>query len=192
MKSGELRKAKRRIRRQVLAVRDALSPEDRAAAGELAWDRFLALAEVERAGAIMLFWSFGSEVPTDGLIRRLYDRGVLVALPRISGEDLLPVRYAPGDPTDPTAFGAEEPANGAALAPNAIDVVAVPGVAFDRLGGRIGYGGGYYDRFLRRVTAFTVALAFGLQVLDGEVPRGPFDLGVGAIVTEAETIRCTT
>ncbi len=78
------------------------------------------------------------------------------------------------------------------LDPSSIDVVAVPGVAFDRRGGRIGYGGGYYDRFLRGVSAFTVGLGFGHQVLDEDLPGGSFDLPVDAIVTEDETIRPST
>jgi 5-formyltetrahydrofolate cyclo-ligase len=192
MKSGELKKAKRRIRHRVLASRDGLSPADRAAMGALVTERFLALPEVERAGAVMMFSSFGSEVPTRDLIDRLHAREVLVALPRISGHDLVPVTYASGDPMRTTAFGAEEPVGGEALATAALDVVAVPGVAFDALGGRIGYGGGYYDRFLRGVPAFRVAVAFELQVLDEELPGGHFDLEVDAIVTESATIRCAT
>jgi len=65
----------------------------------------------------------------------------------------------------------------------------VPGVAFDRGGSRVGYGGGYYDRFLRNLPAFTVAVAFGLQVVEEALPAGRFDLPVQAIVTEDETIR---
>lgn len=137
----------------------------------------------------MVFSSFGSEVPTGPLIERLHERGVVVALPRIEDADLAPIAFVPGDPTTTASFGAEEPAGGAALDPSSIDVVAVPGVAFDRRGRRIGYGGGYYDRFLRGLSAFTVGLAFGLQVRDGDLPAGSFDLPVDAIVTEDETIR---
>jgi 5-formyltetrahydrofolate cyclo-ligase len=70
--------------------------------------------------------------------------------------------------------------------------VVVPGVAFDRSCGRIGYGGGYYDRALGLVAAPAVAIAFSLQVLDTDLPRGAFDRRVDAIVTDAETIRCST
>ena len=140
----------------------------------------------------MLFWSFGSEVPTYPLIERLHERGVAVALPRIEGADLVPIPYVPGDPTTTTSFGAEEPVGGMRLDPSSIEVVAVPGVAFDRQGRRIGYGGGYYDRFLRGMPAFTVGLGFGLQVLDEDLPGGGFDVPVDAIVSEGETIRPST
>jgi 5-formyltetrahydrofolate cyclo-ligase len=192
MKSGELKRAKRRIRREVLRERDAAPVAARVETGRRVVERFLALPEVERAATVMVFWSFGSEVPTGPLIERLHRRGVAVALPRIEDAGLAPIAYAPGDPTTPTSFGAEEPVRDAPLDPSSIDVVAVPGVAFDRRGGRIGYGAGFYDRFLRGLPAFSVGLAFGLQVLDRDLPAGSFDLPVDAIVTEHETIRTTT
>jgi 5-formyltetrahydrofolate cyclo-ligase len=190
--SANLKRDKRRIRRAVRAERDAVTADVREERAERVVERFLDLPEVRRARTIMLFWSFGSEVPTTSLIERLCARGVVVALPRIEGTALVPVAYTPGDPTTTTAFGAEEPVAGARLDPSAIDVVGVPGVAFDRGGRRIGYGCGFYDRFLRGLPAFTVGLVFGLQVLDEDLPAGRFDLPVDAIVTEEETIRAAT
>ncbi|MDP9118865.1 MAG: 5-formyltetrahydrofolate cyclo-ligase, partial [Actinomycetota bacterium] len=192
MNSGWLKRAKRRIRRRVLEERDAVPTTLRQELGERMAERFLSLPEVHGARTIMLFWSFGSEVPTGPLIDRLHERGVAVAVPRIEDGDLVPIRYVPGDPTTSTSFGAEEPVGEMRLDLSSIDVVAVPGVAFDRRGRRIGYGGGYYDRFLLGLSAFTVALGFGLQVLDEDLPGGSFDLPVDAIVTEDETIRPST
>jgi 5-formyltetrahydrofolate cyclo-ligase len=192
MKSSELKRAKRRTRRAVLGDRDALPADVREETGQRVVERFFELPEVRRAKTVMLFSTFGSEVPTRSLIERLHARGVVVALPRIEGADLVPIAFAPGDPTTTTSFGAEEPVGGTRLDPTSIDVVAVPGVAFDRRGSRIGYGGGYYDRFLRDLPAFTAALAFDLQVLDEALPTGRFDLPVEAIVTENETIRAAT
>lgn len=189
MNSGALKRAKRQIRRSVLRERDALSSETRAGLGQRIADRFAELPEVRDASTVMLFSSFGSEVPTGPLIERLRERGVTVALPRIEDGDLVPVAFAPGDPVRPTSFGAVEPVAPKELDPGSLDVVGVPGVAFDRLGRRVGYGGGYYDRFLRERTAFRVGIAFSLQVLDGRLPAGSFDIPVHAIVTEDETIR---
>ncbi|HET9672851.1 MAG TPA: 5-formyltetrahydrofolate cyclo-ligase, partial [Actinomycetota bacterium] len=167
MRSNKLKRAKRRIRREVLAARDALTPERRAAMGEAIVERFLALPEVVAARTILAFWSFGSEVATGPLLEILEGRDVTVALPRIEDGDLTVVAYRRGDPTRPTSFGAEEPTASPTLAPGVLDVVAVPGVAFDRAGRRIGYGGGYYDRLLRRTPAIPIALAFGTQVVAG-------------------------
>ncbi len=138
----------------------------------------------------MAFWSFGSEVPTEPLIAALVEAGVEVALPRIADGRLEPRTWAPGEPVTETHFGAWEPEGGRVIEPGEIDVVATPGVAFDRSCGRVGYGGGFYDRFLPRTPALRVAMAFGVQVVEDRLPGASFDLPVHAIVTETETIRC--
>ena len=189
MNSGALKRAKRQIRRTVLEERDALPPSVRAEWGERIARRAVELPEIRDVRAVMLFSSFGSEVPTEPLIERLHERGIVVALPRIEAGELVPVAYTPGDPVRTASFGALEPIGPNGLEPASLDVVGVPGVAFDRLGGRVGYGGGFYDRFLRGLSAFRVGLAFGLQVVEEPLPAGRFDLPVQAVVTEEETIR---
>lgn len=193
MKSGELKRAKRDVRRRVLAARDAMTPADRERLGALAAERFLALPEVRAARTVLAFWSFGSELATRPLIERLHELGVRVALPRIEGGELEAIAYRPGDALRETSFGALEPATGEVLDPRSIDVVATPAVAFDRSGRRIGYGGGFYDRFLARVAPETtrVGIAFAVQLLPaGEaLPAGAFDLPVDVVVTEHETLR---
>jgi 5-formyltetrahydrofolate cyclo-ligase len=79
---------------------------------------------------------------------------------------------------------------GAVVDPGSIDVVVPPGVAFDRSGRRVGYGGGFYDRFLPMTggTVPRIALAFDLQVLDA-VPAGGSDRPVDAVVTESRVLR---
>jgi 5-formyltetrahydrofolate cyclo-ligase len=138
----------------------------------------------------MAFWAFGSEVPTDALISRLVERGITVVLPRIVDEHLEPRTWRPGEPVTQTHFGAREPQAGRVVEPQEIDVVAVPGVAFDRAGGRVGYGAGFYDRFLPSTRAVRAAIAFDAQVEPEPLPAAGFDLPVDVIVTESETIRC--
>jgi 5-formyltetrahydrofolate cyclo-ligase len=188
--STELKRAKRAVRAEVLARRDALGPVERAEMGERIVTRLLDLPELRAARAVMAFWSFGSEVPMDPLIARLVEAGVTVALPRIVDGHLEPRTWRPGEPVTETHFGAHEPEAGRVLDPPELDVVATPGVAFDRAGGRVGYGGGFYDRFLPLTPARRVAVAFNVQLVDAPVPAAPFDLPVDAIVTETETIRC--
>ena len=91
-----------------------------------------------------------------------------------------------------TTFGAREPAAGEMVHPAEIDVVATPAVAFDRAGRRVGYGGGFYDRFFprTRADALRVGVGFGVQLLDEPLPGGAFDLRVDVVVTESETVRC--
>ncbi|MGA9159573.1 MAG: 5-formyltetrahydrofolate cyclo-ligase [Actinomycetota bacterium] len=188
--SHRLKRAKRALRMAVLAERDALPAEDRAAHSVAIADRLVALDEAELAVTVLAFWSFGSEVETAPLIDRLRSKGKTVALPRIEGDDVVPVEYTPGSPMAETTFGAMEPSGGRILGAGELDLVVVPGVAFDRSCNRIGYGGGFYDRLLGRTReGSAVAVAFGLQVVD-EVPSGPTDRRVDALVTELEVIRC--
>jgi 5-formyltetrahydrofolate cyclo-ligase len=90
-----------------------------------------------------------------------------------------------------TSFGACEPVDGDVLDPAAIDVIVTPGVAFDRSGRRVGYGGGFYDRFFPRTRqdSVRIAIAFDVQVVDDDLPNGHFDLRVDAVVTESGVVR---
>ncbi len=189
--SHRLKQAKRALRRAVLERRDATLPAERADRGRRIVDRALSLPEVVDVGTVMAFWSFGSEVDTGPLIERLHRAGTRVVLPRVEGEDVVAVGYEPGDAVAPARFGAMEPTGLEVVEPGRIDVVVVPGVAFDRDGGRVGYGGGFYDRFLGRTGRGVpaIAIAFALQVVD-RVPGGHRDRPVDAIVTEDEVIRC--
>jgi 5-formyltetrahydrofolate cyclo-ligase len=189
--SHRLKQDKRALRRAVLAERDALPGADRAAWSEAIADRLLRLDEVTGAGAVLAFWSFGSEVDTTSLIDRLRSRGSTVSLPRIEDGDIVPVVWTPGSSMTETSFGAREPVEGRVLEARELDLIVVPGVAFDRSCRRVGYGGGFYDRLLARADegAAAVAIAFRKQVVD-EVPTGPLDRPVDAIVTEDGVIRC--
>ena len=189
--SHKLKRLKAALRREVRARRDALAPPERAARSVAIADRVLALPEVTQARRVLAFGSFGSEVDTSPILERLHAAGVRVALPRIERREVVPVAWAPGDPVTETAFGAFEPAGADVLAEADLDVIVTPGLAFDRRGFRLGYGGGYYDRLFRRTGtgAFRVAIGFGVQVVEG-VPHGHADLAVHAIVTETEVIRC--
>ena len=186
-----LREAKRGLRRAVRAARDALAPADRAERSRRIAERLLRLPELEGARTVMVFASFGSEVDTGPILGGLAARGVRLALPRIADGEVLPIAYRLGDRLVPTALGVPEPAGGPPVPEAEIDVVVTPGVAFDRAGYRVGYGGGFYDRFLRRVRPEVprIAVAFALQVVP-QVPHGEGDERVDLIVTEEEVIRC--
>jgi 5-formyltetrahydrofolate cyclo-ligase len=189
--ADRLKRAKRALRREVIARRDALPEAERAASSLAIADRVTRMEEAASARSVMVFWSFGSEVDTDPLIDRWLDDGKNVALPRIEGGDVVPVVFVRGAPTTTTSFGAMEPAEGRVLDPAEVDLVVVPGVAFDRSCNRLGYGAGYYDRFLRRTRPDVpaVAIAFATQIVQ-VVPTGGTDRRVDAIVTQAEVIRC--
>jgi 5-formyltetrahydrofolate cyclo-ligase len=194
VRSQDLKKAKRDVRRAVLAARDRLSAEERGAEAVAVTDRLLALPELAGAQTVMAFSSFGSELPTAQLIEALDAAGVKVVLPVIVDGEIEAHAFRPGDPTTVTHFGALEPVvRDEAVSPTAIDVVVVPAVAFDRSGRRVGYGGGFYDRFLPRTRVETARIGIGssVQLVDDELPAGDFDLRVDVVVVPDEVVRCS-
>ena len=192
MNAQALKRSKREVRRRVLAAGAANDGTPRATMAIKVAERFLALPEVLQARTVMAFSSFGSELPVDPIVEGLVARGVRVGLPRIVGGDLEVRSFHPGDPTTVTSFGAREPSDADLIDPAAIDVIVTPAVAYDRAGRRVGYGGGFYDRFLltTRPDALRVGLGAGLQLLDEVLPAGAFDLPVHVIVTPDEVWRC--
>ena len=154
--------------------------------------RVLDAPDIEAGACVFVFRSFGSEVSTLGLIERLAERGCPVCLPVIEAGALAAAGYRRGDPLVTAWYGAMEPRLREIVDPAGVDVVVVPGLAFDREGFRLGYGAGYYDRYLRRVRPLVPRLAIGFhqQVVD-HVPHGPNDERVDAVITDLETIRVT-
>jgi 5-formyltetrahydrofolate cyclo-ligase len=141
----------------------------------------------------MFFVSFGSEIDTIPMIERALALGKRVAAPRADpvSRTLTPCELpSPSEDLVPGAHGIREPKpHCPPVDPAELDLVVVPGVAWSEDGYRIGYGGGYYDRFLERcVRAARVGLGFEMQVMP-EVPHGQADLPVDILVTDAR-VRC--
>jgi 5-formyltetrahydrofolate cyclo-ligase len=148
----------------------------------------------EQAKIIMIYLSYGSEVITDFIVRTAIDEGKSVVVPVIttpSNTSMHAVRIASLEDANQLFYAVRQPemAPGNVVAKGIIDLALIPGVAFDISGYRLGYGNGYYDRWLRDVPiSKTVGLAYGFQVTD-KLPIGKHDLPVGAIVTEQKIIR---
>lgn len=177
------------LRARYGALRDGLDPLARAAASALVQERVLALPEVQCAGTVHVYAAFRSEVETAPLFGRLHARGVRVAMPIVTGPGRLQHRlYAGPASLKPGRFGVLVPSGTPKVHPSVLDVVLVPALAVDRTGVRLGYGGGFYDRFLKQAAAFRVGLAFDALVVD-RLPSEPHDARLDAVVTEAETIR---
>ena len=184
--------AKARLRRAVLLRRDALPEGERALLGARIVATILALPTYEDADVVLAYASFGSELPTDELLRRVLDDGKALALPRVErgGLGLYEVQDLARD-LAPGTWGIREPVPDRCprVDPGGVEFALIPGVAFDRRAGRLGYGGGFYDRLLAGGLPERTPLvsgAFGVQVVE-EVPRDPHDAPVDAVVTERDT-----
>lgn len=167
-------------------ARDGLSETERTVASERIADTLAALLGGRRT--VMVFLSFGSEVPTDPICDRLaFDHDLVV--PHIDAGELVPVAYVPGEATVQAVWGIREPASLRPVAEALIDAVVAPGLGFDRRGFRLGYGGGYYDRLLSRCRpdALRIGIGFHCQLVD-EIPHDEHDEPMQVIVTDGATI----
>ncbi len=152
-------------------------------------DRLFSLSAVRDAATVLVFYSFGSEVPTRPIVERLLTDGKRVLLPYMESGDMAAAELDTLNSLIATTYGPKEPSSRAPVAPTEVDVVITPGLAFDRSGHRLGYGGGNYDRFLRRLGSHTKRIGIGFQMqLLSTVPYGPTDETVDVIVTDREII----
>ena len=188
---------KKELRRIISGRRDALTEDELAALSIRVGDNLFACPEFERAQTIMFFAAFRSEVHTVPMMERALAAGkrVLTPVSLVETHELLPceVRDVAAD-LAPGAYDIPEPPpdRRRAVPAEEIDFLCLPGLGFDRSGNRLGYGGGYYDRFLERLREDTVlaALAFSFQMVDS-VPAAPHDKPVQLVITDKEIIRCT-
>ena len=152
------------------------------------------LPEMRRAGSVMLYCSMPArrEVDTAPLVRMIGGgKERALYMPLCSGDTLCAVAFREGDPLTQGAFGQPEPVGSCVdVVP---DVLVLPVVAVDGRGNRLGYGKGYYDRFISELRRkggepFLLALAFSFQIVDS-LPKDPWDQTVDCIVTEKDVLR---
>lgn len=178
------------LRKQVLAWRDALGAAERTSLSERITARVLELDACRKAACVMAYIGFGSEIDTARFVADILAQGKTLVLPRVEHGNralkLFEVRDLENQ-LEAGVWGIRQPR--ADLCPEIsaaqIEFVLVPGVAFTRRCERLGYGGGFYDRFIRGLVAqpALVAAAFALQVLP-DLPTQETDQRVDLVVTE--------
>lgn len=175
--------ARRALRQKHIRIREEMTPAEREAYSLRATERIVSLPEFRRAATVMIYRAVGGEMSLDRLPEHPAAAGKQFVYPRCFGRGemaaMIPRGWQRG------AFGIPEPGEGSErVAPEEIDLVICPGTAFDDRGGRLGMGGGYYDRFLPGcVRAVFLMAAYENQredVLDLEET----DVRMNLIVTE--------
>lgn len=137
------------------------------------------------ANTVLLYHSLKDEVDTHEFIKK-WSREKRILLPVVKGDDLELRIYTGPQDMKIGAYGIEEPIGETFTDYAEIDFIAVPGVAFDREGNRLGRGKGYYDRLLPRIpSAFKAGICFPFQLID-QVPTEPFDICMDVIITNNE------
>ena len=188
---------RQKMRKQVLAKRDLLEIRDRHEKSAAITERLLSMPGMDSWETLFVYVNFRSEVETFQLIQRCLEKDKRVVVPLVDSaqstmialqvtnleEDLQPGYFDIPEP---------DPVKTSRVDGKEIDVVVLPGSVFDIEGGRLGYGGGYYDRFLVNDApqACRIGLAFELQVVPA-VPLEPHDQRLDYLVTEKRTITIT-
>lgn len=175
------------LRQAVLAARSALGPAARAENSRKILAHLSGLPVYQRAAIIHTYMSLPEEVETHTLILSALAAGKRIVLPGVRvGSPVLQHYFIRSlDDLRPGIFKILEPDPKKCVPadPAAIDLILVPGIAFDLRGNRLGFGKGFYDRFLMNQPAPCVGLAFAVQIVP-HVPVEPWDVPVDALITE--------
>ena len=186
------------IRKKLLALREQLSPDIRAAWSEAISAHIVKLEIYRQASTILGYMNFGAEFASELWIQQVLADGKKLALPRVNRHTNQLDLYWVDDLENQLAaglWGIREPIVERCERLNRlneVEFVLLPGVAFTRDGARLGYGGGFYDKMLTHMThrPALAAAAFALQIVE-QIPQEATDVKVEWIITDQETIACS-
>ena len=178
-------KTKQELRQLVRTLKKAIPLDEKIIRSSEIWQRALEISYIKDAKAILLYWSMDDEVFTHSVVQKLAETKT-VLLPVVDGDDLRIKQFRGLDNMRAgEQFGIGEPTGDDYTGD--IDVIVVPGVAFDRHCNRMGRGRGFYDRLLKTRDTIKIGVAFDFQLFDS-VPTEPFDVKMDCVVSEKETI----
>ena len=190
-KGNEIRTRKNEIRAQYKEYRGSLSSEERAVRDARICSLFLSSITYRYAKVLLMYAPFGGEIDVLPIARQALADGKTVAFPRCNKTECT-MEYHIVDSVealDVGAYGISEPPADAPVwhadqcEADTHPVCIVPGLVFDRAGYRVGYGKGYYDRYLSTFPGVRVGIVYADCVL-ARIPRGRFDLSVDVLVTD--------
>lgn len=175
---------KKELRKQIRAAKNAVPFCDKCSRSLPIMQQVEQLSEFQSARTILLYWSMEDEVQTHDFVNKWYGQKTLL-LPCVDGDDLRLRQYTgPECLVAGEQFGIGEPTGPEFTDLDSIDMIIVPGVAFDRNNNRMGRGRGFYDRLLKTTpNAFKVGVAFNFQMVEC-VPTEEFDVPMNAVIFE--------
>jgi 5-formyltetrahydrofolate cyclo-ligase len=182
---------KRSLRSQLLSERRSLRHHTWLESSRSAQHNLLSLAEYSVATCIALYAAVHQEVDTTGIVANAFESGKRVLYPALCGKHMVFRQVLGLDNLQEGAFGILEPSpTGIEYQADEAEMIVVPGIAFDLSGHRIGYGRGYYDRFLQHPgrKACLVGLCHDFQLISGSIPADRHDIQMEIIVTERRII----
>ncbi|NLB17850.1 MAG: 5-formyltetrahydrofolate cyclo-ligase [Syntrophomonadaceae bacterium] len=181
---------RQRLREEIQILRSALSPQEVESRSELVTSSLKGLSVLHNAQNIMCYVAIGREVNINSFWQEQIGLGKRILLPRVKGDQLEAVLFPEWDTMGKGPFGIREPL-GEAFPPEMIDAVLVPGLVFDHWGNRLGYGKGFYDRFLTQLrdSACLCGVAYHFQLVEDTFPTTR-DVPLHMLVTDKEILTC--
>ena len=175
---------KKELRKQIRAAKKAVPFCEKCSRSIPIMQQVEQLSQFRDAQTILLYWSMEDEVQTHDFVNRWYQQKTLL-LPCVDGDDLRLRQYTgPECLKEGEQFGIGEPTGPEFTDLNSVQMIIVPGVAFDRHNNRMGRGRGFYDRLLKSTpNAYKVGVAFNFQMVE-LVPTEEFDVPMNAVITE--------
>ena len=175
---------KQELRARIRAEKRALTQQQIETGSARLAERLYAHPAWQNARAVYGYLSFNQEVRTLPILGRALREGKRVAIPKVYGKEMRFIWMEDVSLVAPSSFGVPEPVADGPVAEDGAALILMPGLAFDPAGGRCGYGGGYYDRYLASHPGHpTLALCFSFQLLP-ELPCGAFDVPVDFVLSE--------
>lgn len=176
---------KQQIRTMIRSKKRAMTPAQIEKASRALTALFLRSSQYQNAKSIYGYLPFNQEVNTHAILMQALRDGKRVALPKTYGDEMRFIWVTDLDAVQNAGIGCPEPVADGPVADDPEALVLLPGLAFDLQGGRMGYGGGYYDRFLAGKGHATVALCYGFQLLP-QIPMEDHDLQADCIISTDE------
>jgi len=174
---------KNTVRKEIKQLKKQYTLEEKKAKSKIIFEQIELLSEFQQADIIMAYWSMNDEVFTHDFVLKWYQTKTII-LPSVKDDELeLRVFKGLDDMIEGTAFGIKEPR---ALYKNSldkIDMIIVPGVAFDKQNNRLGRGKAYYDKLLSKTSALKIGVCFDFQML-GKVPADQYDVKMDRVITD--------
>ncbi len=177
---------KARLRKQLLDQRDGLSPDFIKIASSKIQDNLRKIEYYRNAKMLGGYHAVGSEVRTQDILQEILNAGKELSLPKVEKNDLVFKKISSFSDLEMGNFSVMEPKERCETVKK-LEVILVPAIAVTREGYRLGYGFGYYDRYLHDKRSKKIALSFSKQVIKS-IPHDSHDVKVDCIVTEDEVI----
>lgn len=177
-----MQELKKKLRSALIARRKAMEKGYREFLDEKIYNNLIGLDEVKNARIILTYASSEIEVDTNRLIDYALENRIIVAVPKCFGKDMKFLVIKSRDELVKSPFGVPEPKDGEEITDFSEAVCITPALSFDKNGYRLGYGGGFYDRFFENYNGLSIGICYG--EFCGDIPLGSHDINVDRVITE--------